>query len=130
MLKGKCKLGQTKEFLIVKIADNMAHAYLTDKINPVALRKAKIVYNFGLSECNRVKHNTTHHIKILQINKKVIGRIPFERPQYPWTPKLNCRVPENKSNGWKFVRIFSHFFPNLIELPQYMFQWNGTRNLS
>ena len=23
-------------------------------INPVALRKAKIVYNFGLSECNRV----------------------------------------------------------------------------
>ena len=22
--------------------------------NPVALRKAKIVYNFGLSECNRV----------------------------------------------------------------------------
>ena len=25
------------------------------KINPTALRKAKIVYNFGLSECNRVK---------------------------------------------------------------------------
>ena len=24
-------------------------------INPVALRKAKIAYNFGLSECNRVK---------------------------------------------------------------------------
>ena len=24
--------------------------------NPVALRKAKIVYNFGLSECNRVKN--------------------------------------------------------------------------
>ena len=24
-------------------------------INPTALRKAKIVYNFGLSECNRVK---------------------------------------------------------------------------
>ena len=23
--------------------------------NPTALRKAKIVYNFGLSECNRVK---------------------------------------------------------------------------
>ena len=23
--------------------------------NPIALRKAKIVYNFGLSECNRVK---------------------------------------------------------------------------
>ena len=24
-------------------------------LNPTALRKAKIVYNFGLSECNRVK---------------------------------------------------------------------------
>ena len=23
--------------------------------NPIALRKVKIVYNFGLSECNRVK---------------------------------------------------------------------------
>ena len=23
--------------------------------NPIALRKAKIVYNFGLSECNRIK---------------------------------------------------------------------------
>ena len=24
-------------------------------MNPIALRKAKIVYNFGLFECNRVK---------------------------------------------------------------------------
>ena len=24
-------------------------------LNPIALRKAKIVYKFGLSECNRVK---------------------------------------------------------------------------
>ena len=23
-------------------------------LNPIALRKAKIVYNFGLSKCNRV----------------------------------------------------------------------------
>ena len=26
--------------------------------NPIALRKAKIVYNFGLSECNRDKNNS------------------------------------------------------------------------
>ena len=26
-------------------------------VNPIALRKAKIVCNFGLSECNRVKVN-------------------------------------------------------------------------
>ena len=25
--------------------------------NPIAFRKAKIVYNFGLSECNRVKYS-------------------------------------------------------------------------
>ena len=28
------------------------------KLDPIALRKAKIVYNFGLSECNRVKGPT------------------------------------------------------------------------
>ena len=28
----------------------------SDLYNPFALRKAKIVYNFGLSECNRVKN--------------------------------------------------------------------------
>ena len=30
-------------------------AFLQMIFNPTALRKAKIVYNFGLSECNRVK---------------------------------------------------------------------------
>ena len=29
-------------------------------LNPTALRKAKIVYNFGFSECNRVKSTLTH----------------------------------------------------------------------
>ena len=27
-----------------------------NSFNPIALRKAKIVYNFGLTECQRVKH--------------------------------------------------------------------------
>ena len=27
-------------------------------VNPITPRKAKIVYNFGLSECNRVKGRT------------------------------------------------------------------------
>ena len=26
-------------------------------VNPIVLRKAKLVYSFGLSECNRVKKN-------------------------------------------------------------------------
>ena len=31
-------------------------------INPIALSKAKIVYNFGLSECSRVK--LWYHVKV------------------------------------------------------------------
>ena len=38
--------------------------------NPIALRKAKIVYNFGLSECNRVKFNDTGHYNILVNSRK------------------------------------------------------------
>ena len=30
-------------------------SHIPDIVNPIALRKTKIVYNFGLSECNRVK---------------------------------------------------------------------------
>ena len=33
--------------------------------NPIALRKAKIVYNFGLSECNRVKQVTASNHDLL-----------------------------------------------------------------
>ena len=29
-------------------------------VNPIALRKAKIVYHFGLSECNRVNKHITN----------------------------------------------------------------------
>ena len=34
---------------------SMSTLISTSMFNPVALRKAKIVCNFGLSECNRVK---------------------------------------------------------------------------
>ena len=33
---------------------NQRQSLQTNDINPIALRKAKIVYNFGLSECNMV----------------------------------------------------------------------------
>ena len=36
------------------MVDFLAHI-CHEGINPIALRKAKIVHNFGLSECNRVK---------------------------------------------------------------------------
>ena len=34
------------------------------KFNPIALREAKIVYNFGLSECERVKSEIKNYINI------------------------------------------------------------------
>ena len=33
--------------------------------NPIALRKAKIVYNFGLSECDRVNIGDLYKLKII-----------------------------------------------------------------
>ena len=39
-------------------------------LNPIALRKAKIVYNFGLSECNRVKANRSFLPAILNLRSE------------------------------------------------------------
>ena len=38
---------------------------LVKHFNPIALRKAKIVYNFGLSECSRVKR--VEHLRTLKV---------------------------------------------------------------
>ena len=45
-LRGPARLFFSPE--VVRIANDWG-------INPIAFRKAKIVYNFGISECNRVK---------------------------------------------------------------------------
>ena len=37
------------------------------QLNPIALRKAKIVYNFGLSECNRVNVGLTNKYNLRDI---------------------------------------------------------------
>ena len=52
--------------------------------NPVALRKAKIVHNFGLSECNRVKHVTIAcpeiYTRIIQVRgEKKIFSLSFNQ---------------------------------------------------
>ena len=38
------------------------------KVYPVALRKAKIVFNFGLSECSRVKSDI---VPLLALNERI-----------------------------------------------------------
>ena len=40
-------------------------------INPIALRKAKIVYNFGLSECNRVKKEGKNETSVILLPKSI-----------------------------------------------------------
>ena len=49
------------EKLMLLVVQIFKHARISRSVlqllpfNPIALRKAQIVYNFGLSECNRVK---------------------------------------------------------------------------
>ena len=37
------------------VPQQIDHTEMGPRFNPITLRKAKIVHNFGLSECNRVK---------------------------------------------------------------------------
>ena len=41
--------------------------------NPIALRKAKIVYNFGLSECSRVKEKRLYMLTVSYLEIKIDG---------------------------------------------------------
>ena len=41
--------------------------------NPIALRKAKIVYDFGLSECNRI-NNSVQTVPKLHLSENMINK--------------------------------------------------------
>ena len=54
------QVGEHLAFYLISYKQKVGILYLiknciSHKFNPTALRKAKIVYSFGLSECNRVK---------------------------------------------------------------------------
>ena len=53
-------------------SNRMYFLLLDDLVNPIALRKAKIVYNFGLSECNRVKTHTHLYLDFSKTELKFI----------------------------------------------------------
>ena len=59
--------------LIDHLCFGLKRATLLWRFNSIALRKAKIVYNFGLSECNRVnkgpKQLTSEFIDKLHIDQ-------------------------------------------------------------
>ena len=50
-----CPLGNLKLKLLQVVSENKTMLFDSGVFNPIALRKAKTVFSFGLSECNRVK---------------------------------------------------------------------------
>ena len=49
--------------ILMIVFSKLLESTYNKEINPIALRKAQITYNFGLSECNRVNkyHKKVHH---------------------------------------------------------------------
>ena len=82
-------------------------------LNPIALRKTKIAYNFGLSECSRVKAEYTYQIsKELEENYKQCTdkiAVDWRRGIICWKKEpsskkhIIARHPAKfkKQNGWK-----------------------------
>ena len=66
-------------FSEIKIDLTLKKSNILYFFNPIALRKAKIVYNFGISECNRVKSRPLSGRVSLQreANKKAQKLSPF-----------------------------------------------------
>ena len=56
-----------KEFALWKVSS----------FNPIALRKTKIAYNFGLSECNRVKVEPLQSQKMTSFEKVVENMLVY-----------------------------------------------------
>ena len=56
-----------RETTLFASLDKEALSKLESTLNPTALRKAKTVYNFGLSECNRVNKPTLRSKAILKM---------------------------------------------------------------
>ena len=50
----------TRSSLVIKKVCYYNIKPVSETFNPIALRKAKIACNFGLSKCSRVKHDLHH----------------------------------------------------------------------
>ena len=74
-------------------------------LNPVALRKAKIANNFGLSECNRVKPKYIWHTYMLM--ECLVANFSF-----------TDRLPAGDSlvDSWSNLRMFSSITILLLHL--------------
>ena len=59
--------------------------YGTSRLNPIALRKAKSVCNFGLSECNRVNESLSSNFVDDALNNQAsIYKLNFHSKKVRW----------------------------------------------
>ena len=86
-------------------------------INPTALRKAKIVYNFGLSECNRVKQphcvlKVIHELNIKEVNLSNQIEPFFKRPEpfFSLWLKLYFEILGFQMSCHFFYTLFNNIF--------------------
>ena len=76
--------------------------------NPIAFRKVKIVYNFGLSECNRVK---MYQLTIMSLQHKGINQEISYWPNYKWTKCnwANTKFLNENFNNYLLSLILAQF---------------------
>ena len=74
-------------------------------INPIALRKAKIVYNFGLSECNKVNiiGCAGEYFFYLYETVKSKGRSYILKPCFPYLEMVKKKNKTKKKNREVFL---------------------------
>ena len=64
MINKQMFFGKSFLFLINNLCCDFIKTVLVGQFNPIALRKAKIMCNFGFSECNRVKNPVTTNVSM------------------------------------------------------------------
>ena len=77
-------------------------------INPIALRKAKIVHNFGLSKCNRVKRKAL-------VPSKDIKIIFFAIFFYIFLTVKSSYMLSEKKKVFKKKKVFLPTYPKIFQ---------------
>ena len=75
------------------------------EFNPVALRKAKIVYNFGISECKRMK--SSGFVQILYVGT--------DRSQQTVQTKIRLLLKKQSDQGLRSLPFHQHLLDALMQ---------------
>ena len=72
-------------------------------VNSIALRKAKIAYNFGLSECNRVKECS--NLSIILRDKEGGEDVSISPHHLPKLYRLFCNISAGSADLTHYVKL-------------------------